>query len=216
MNSSGICSPVFGLDRKSDKVKRVSVLDVERVERSAGPLWVCETTVSGNKYYPVVELNGTDLSVNFCDNKELTELQKDELWEEVRDYLVDNGCICIGEDGDYYDLNHRSYRIYQLPLNNPNIFRSQNFTPRQDEYVPVYCGWLSELKVRYIDDFQICEEIFTVFNCRRPQHFAGHSLSCSDVVVITYGEGENWVRKAYLCVAHGFEDVTTTFFGEDE
>jgi hypothetical protein len=36
------------------------------------------------------------------------------------------------------------------------------------------------------------------------------------VVVITYGEGENWVRKAYLCVSCGFEDVTTSFFGEDE
>lgn len=216
MNSSGICSPIFGLDCGSDKVKRVSVLDVERVERSAGPLWVCETTVSGNKYYPVVELNGTDLSVNFCDNKELTELQKDELWEEVRDYLVDNGCICMGEDGDYYDLNHRSFRILQLPMSNKNVFKGFNFNPKQDDYVATYCGWLSDLKVKYTDDLQICEEIFRLFNCHRPQHFAGHSLSCSDVVVITYGEGESWVRKAYLCVAHGFEDVSDSFWSEDE
>ena len=192
------------------------VLDVERLDRVLGPLWVCETEVLGNKYYPVVELNGTDLTVNFCDNKELSELEKNELWEQIRDYLVDHGYICMGEDGDYYDLNQRSFRIYQLPLSSNNIFRSTNFNPKQDDYVSTYCGWLSELKVKYVDDFQICEEVFTVFNCRRPQHFAGHSLSCSDVVVITYGEGENWVRKAYLCVAHGFEDVTASFFGEDE
>lgn len=192
------------------------VLDVERLDRVSGPLWVCETEVLGNKYYPVVELNGTDLTVNFCDNKELSELEKNELWEQIRDYLVDHGYICMGEDGDYYDLNQRSFRIYQLPLSSNNIFRSTNFNPKQDDYVSTYCGWLSELKVKYVDDFQICEEVFTVFNCRRPQHFAGHSLSCSDVVVITYGEGENWVRKAYLCVAHGFEDVTASFFGEDE
>jgi hypothetical protein len=105
---------------------------------------------------------------------------------------------------------------YFVPLSNKNVFRSQNFDPKQDDYVPTYCGWLSELSVKYIDDFQICEEIFRTFNCHRPQHFAGHSLSCSDVVVITYGEGENWVRKAYLCVSCGFEDVTTSFFGEDE
>lgn len=216
MNSSGICSPIFGLNRESDKVKIVSVLDVERVERSAGPLWVCETTVSGNKYYPVVELNGTDLSVNFCDNKELTELQKNELWEEVRDYLVDNGCICMGEDGDYYDLNHRYYRIEQLPLSNPNIFRSQNFGPKSDDYVATYVGPVSELKVKYEDDLQICEELFRKFNCHRPKNFAGHSLSCSDVVVLTYGEGENFIRKAYLCVAHGFEDVSDSFWSEDE
>ena len=194
----------------------IRVIDVERVERTAGPLWVVETEVLGNKYYPVVELNGTDLEVNFCDNKELNEVEKTDLWEKIRDFLVDNGCICMGEDGDYYDLNHRSFRILQLPMSNPNVFRSRNFKPRQDEYVATYCGWISELKVKYEDDFQICEELFRMFNCHRPSNFAGRSLSCSDVVMITYGEGENWVRKAYLCVACGFEDVTESFFGDSK
>ena len=193
----------------------IKVIDVERVERAAGPLWVVESEVLGNKYYPVVELNGTDLEVNFCDNKELNELEKEELWEKTRDYLLDTGCICMGEDGDYYDLNRRAYRICQLPLSNKNIFRSSNFGPKSEDYVQTYCGYVSDLKVKYEDDYQICEELFRMFNCHRPSHFCGHSLSCSDVVVIVYGEGESWVRKAYLCVAHGFEDVTETFFGDE-
>lgn len=195
---------------------KVKVLDCERLNKTNRSQWVVELSISGDIYYPTVEVENTKLELDFFTLKVFDPEKQDLIWETVRDYLVDNGIICMGEDGDYYDLNTRYYCIYQLPLSNKNIFRSQNFEPKSDDYVATYCDSVSELKVKYEDDIQICEVLFQKFNCHHPRNFAGHSLSCSDVVVITYGEGETWVRKAYLCVAHGFEDVTKSFFGDDE
>lgn len=53
----------------------------------------------------------------------------------------------------------------------------------------------------------LLEKVFTRFNVRPPEDFKGHSLSVSDVVVLTRGKES----KAYYCDSFGFEKLPDKF-----
>ena len=94
----------------------------------------------------------------------------------------------------------RRFYIFQLPISNPKIFRhfNEDREVNIEEYVPVYtdeCG--------YKPDLELCEELFTKFNTNHPKGFAGHSMSTSDVVMITDGT----THKHYYCDAIGFVEL---------
>jgi hypothetical protein len=95
----------------------------------------------------------------------------------------------------------RRYYIYQLPHNNPNLFR--HFKEDQEidlgDYVPT---WTDECG--YQNDLEICEKLFEKFNLDHPNNFAGHSMSVSDIVVIVNGRDD---VKAYYCDAIGFKEI---------
>lgn len=56
----------------------------------------------------------------------------------------------------------------------------------------------------------LLENVYTRFNFRHPEDFRGHSLSMSDVVVLTMGD----VKKAYYCDSIGFAKLPDKFAEE--
>ena len=64
------------------------------------------------------------------------------------------------------------------------------------DYTKVYEGNI----VPGENEFVVLEQLFEIFNIRRPEDFKGHSLSTSDVVQL----GD----KYYFCDSVGWKDIT--------
>lgn len=108
-----------------------------------------------------------------------------------------------------------TYKIYQLP--NGEKYHGIRFESKEqlekdevqlnhEDYELVYEG--------EIDDFKgnaTLEAIFTQFNTAHPADFSGHSLSVSDVIVISADSKES----AYYCDSFGFVEMPE-FFKEKE
>ena len=92
-----------------------------------------------------------------------------------------------------------AYTLYQLPSSNEHKFLGYNeSTFNGIDYVGVYTGTINSAKDT---NLQICEKLFEKFNVNPPEHFAGHSMSISDVIRLDNG-GE---VKYYYCVGiYGF------------
>ncbi|MDL2294301.1 DUF3846 domain-containing protein [Ruminococcaceae bacterium OttesenSCG-928-D13] len=113
--------------------------------------------------------------------------------------------ILVNIAGDYqmmspYDIGEKTYRIYQLkPGDEYRGLRftgldglkgaGQNIDPQNYRFV--YSGALHGRNL---------EELYQQFNLEHPSDFRGHSLSVSDVVVISDGKSET----AYFCDSMGF------------
>lgn len=54
---------------------------------------------------------------------------------------------------------------------------------------------------------ELLEDVFAKFNLRHPEDFRGHSLSVSDVVVLTKGS----TARAYYCDSFGFKELPDDF-----
>lgn len=98
------------------------------------------------------------------------------------------------------------YRIWQLPVNNENVFRHYDSESKIDigDYV---CVWADEIETELKDDVDrssYCEDLFMRFNIKRPKGYGGRSMSVSDMVEITSDEGEGWTEY-YFCDAVGFK-----------
>lgn len=94
------------------------------------------------------------------------------------------------------------YRIWQLPHNNNQLFRDykkENFDLRDR-----CCVWW-DIWDDNLDVHTQLEEIFAKFNVNHPEHFAGHSLSVSDVVEVW--ETTSDVHRFYYCSRFGFTEV---------
>lgn len=92
--------------------------------------------------------------------------------------------------------------IKQLPHNNKFLFMGYEFAKGEiskGDYVNVWCETLDTHK----DDKSICDDMFTKFNVKRPENFAGHSLSVSDVVSIYDYETKKTTN--YYCDCLGWE-----------
>lgn len=98
--------------------------------------------------------------------------------------------------------------IYQLSIEQDGIFRSlkcnqkRGFEIKAKNYKHVY-------DCERPDDYSI-EDAFVEFNCNHPEDFRGHSLSVSDVVVIT---DENGSVAYYI---DRYSSVTVPDFKEEE
>ena len=94
-----------------------------------------------------------------------------------------------------------NYKIYQVDPHNCDYafewwdWAKEKFNFNKD-YSLVYEG---EIEVDENVNNTL-EELFEIFNIRRPEDFKGHSLSVSDIVEI-YG-------KYYYCDSHGWVDIT--------
>lgn len=76
--------------------------------------------------------------------------------------------------------------------------------PNESQYAPVYAGYVAGKNVDL-------EELFVVFNVRRPESYKGHSLSVSDVIVL----GEGTEKRAYYVDSFGFKRLDERFFESD-
>lgn len=92
-------------------------------------------------------------------------------------------------------------RIFQLPENDPRLFRSFDETVKgegfdRDEYKEVWSGLAQ-------DDWSL-EHIFDLFNGDGiPENYTGRSLSVSDLVEIT----KNGKTETYFCEPFGWQKV---------
>lgn len=75
---------------------------------------------------------------------------------------------------------------------NPNLF---NFTQDYE------CRYEGDLEVEDKTNAEVCEEVFYLFNMRRPEGFTGHSLSISDVVELEINDHPLY----YYCNTFGFQ-----------
>lgn len=107
----------------------------------------------------------------------------------------------------------KEYTIYQLsdtPENRDRRFeRYSNVTDSGDtvhpaNYTNVYSGTVPE-KLRELPEKELLEHLYTIFNTDHPKDFHGHSLSVSDVVLLSMDE----VRTAYYVDSLGFIPLTS-------
>lgn len=100
-----------------------------------------------------------------------------------------------------------TYTIYQVKKDNPDgrkfmcveWHRTHNLRIHSGAYDNVYSDGI----YGYSDAEVVLEKLFERFNVLRPAGFKGHSLSVSDVVVLT----EAGLSKAYFCDISGWTEV---------
>ncbi len=108
-----------------------------------------------------------------------------------------------------------TFKIYQLPsgekyhgvrFEDMEQLRKDGVQLNHDDYELVYEGIVGEFRGN-----ATIEGIFTQFNTNHPENFRGHSLSVSDVIVISV-DGKD---TAYFCDSFGFTEMPE-FFREKE
>ena len=80
--------------------------------------------------------------------------------------------------------------------------KSHNFNI--SDYAQVYEGEIDEHNM-----YAALEELFEEFNIHRPADFKGHSLSVSDIVVLTEGDA----TTTFYCDSFGWKDITGSYAG---
>ena len=77
-----------------------------------------------------------------------------------------------------------TYSIFQLPIENDNVFMSHSFTEKHGgvkfyEYKTVYTG-----EIAGTEPAEILEKLYVQFNINHPADYRGRSLSVSDLVAL--------------------------------
>lgn len=107
------------------------------------------------------------------------------------------------------------FQIYQLPsgdeyhgvrFESMDRLKADGVQLNKDDYALVYEGEVGEFRGN-----ATLEALYTQFNIDHPEDFRGHSLSVSDVIVISV-DGKD---TAYFCDSFGFTEMTE-FFREKE
>lgn len=96
------------------------------------------------------------------------------------------------------------YYIFQLPSSSEYLFSPYNEKRKVDlhDYVPTYTGEISSKD--NLSNENLCESLFQRFNYKLPEHFAGHSLSVSDIIAL----GEDVKSMSYYyCDMVGFKKI---------
>lgn len=96
------------------------------------------------------------------------------------------------------------YVLYQLPVSNAKCFTENKSKVSLQDYCAVYKGELPYTRVVDMTDDLICEDLFTIFNTTRPEHFAGRSLAVSDIIELFYNNKHHY----YYCDSFGWVEVT--------
>ena len=108
-----------------------------------------------------------------------------------------------------------TFKIYQLPsgekyhgvrFESMDRLKADGVQLNHDDYELVYEGTVGEFRGK-----ATLEALYTQFNTNHPEDFKGHSLSVSDVIVITV-DGKD---TAYFCDSFGFTEMPE-FFREKE
>lgn len=105
------------------------------------------------------------------------------------------------------------YHIYQTPVETSYAFRSWEEAKSKfsmNDYQKIYSGeLLDQVSVGEraekcnTNDFQILEDLFTLFNLNHPSDYTGRSLSVSDVVEIVRKDGSRY----YYCDCFGWKRI---------
>lgn len=116
---------------------------------------------------------------------------------------------------DDVEKEQGKFQIYQLPggekyhgvrFEGLDRLKAEGVQLNRDDYELVYEGLVGEFRGN-----ATLEGIFTQFNTNQPADFSGHSLSVSDVIVISMDDKDT----AYYCDSFGFTEMPE-FFREKE
>lgn len=91
--------------------------------------------------------------------------------------------------------------LYKI-LQRPNSLNTHSSYFRAD-YVVTYKNELNTININELD---ICEYLFELFNIRHPENFGSRSLSVGDAIELTFFDEFN-KRVVYQCKGMGFEEV---------
>lgn len=99
------------------------------------------------------------------------------------------------------------YTIYQVKGGDPDGRKFMSSDWHYNRNLRIHVGAYDNVYSGSIDGFtdagDVLEELFEVFNIRHPADFKGHSLSVSDVVVLT----EAGLYEAYFCDFDGWTEI---------
>lgn len=100
-----------------------------------------------------------------------------------------------------YQLRENVMERHDYAFASMDFLRKHDMEVKAENYELVYAAPLSTLDQK--DTAQLLEQVFERFNIDRPEDFAGHSLSMSDVVLL-HREGEN---TSHYTDRAGFEEL---------
>ena len=124
-------------------------------------------------------------------------------WETVKDCFVPRDY-----EKAFLDNPSDSFAIYQLRDNddtarlhymNSEYLEKKGLTVQKENYAAVYAGNLD----RRDDTQDKLNELYEIFNIRRPEDFRGHSLSVSDIVALK----QNGVVSCHYVDSWGFKEL---------
>ncbi len=152
-------------------------------------------------------LNNADISTLSNINREKLSME-----EKIEKYMP----FVFFEEGERPEPEQpKNYKIYQLPdgekyhgirFESKEQLEKDGVQLNHEDYALVYEGKIADFK-----GISTLENLYTQFNSNRPKDFTGHSLSVSDVVVIS----DNGTETAYFCDKAGFTEMPE-FFREKE
>lgn len=159
------------------------------------------TYTFGNEAYRVDSYNTLEemnLDLQNLDFSELTEVPD----EVVERYIKENS---IGQNEKQNEMNN-TYSIYQLKKESQREYGFMPYSANEgkvtfDNYDLVYQGNLEDIKSD--NDFAKLNYVYNMFNLNHPADFTGHSLSMSDVVVLSNDHKE----QAYYVDRFGFAEM---------
>lgn len=132
--------------------------------------------------------------------------------QKILDYFKEKNPIRTIDD---VEKAQGKFQIYQLPggekyhgvrFEGLDRLKAEGVQLNKDDYELVYEGLVGEFRGN-----ATLEGIFTQFNTNHPEDFRGHSLSVSDVIVISVDDKD----MAYYCDSFGFTEMPE-FFLEKE
>lgn len=94
------------------------------------------------------------------------------------------------------------FRIYQIKDIENTSYAFRGYDPEKFNCADYECVYEDDVVVAADKSpLEICEDLFYIFNNRRPRNFTGHSLSMSDIIeLIRLGHS-----KFYYCDMCGFQ-----------
>lgn len=95
-----------------------------------------------------------------------------------------------------YQVNNANENARNIMFSSMRIIKRMNLPLSIDIYKKVYEGEI-ESEGKSINS--VLEDIYNIFNVRRPEDFKGHSLSTSDVVLLN--------GRYYFCDSFGWVKV---------
>lgn len=152
-----------------------------------------------------------DVFVPFLESH--SELTAEE--QKILDEFKEQHPIRTREDVEREQQAQGTYKIYQLPsgeqyhgirFESKETLEKEGVQLNHEDYELVYEGEIEDFKGN-----ATLEALFTQFNANHPADFTGHSLSVSDVIVIS-ADGK---ESAYYCDSIGFVEMPE-FFKEKE
>lgn len=97
------------------------------------------------------------------------------------------------------------YWFLQLAGNHKNKFKDLAHATEPIKKSDYVCVWCDTLLMEKVDDAELCEKLYRTFNTNHPEHFGGHSMSLSDLILISDGKSKE--NRLYYCDEFGFTKV---------